>query len=62
MTKGFAIIDMDGTILSKRTVDVLCEEFGRLEELKMIDEEASNLTEREGFGKGLRWDSFESWN
>ncbi len=33
-----AVLDMDGTILERRTVDVLCEELGLEKELEAIDE------------------------
>jgi len=37
MTVGFAILDMDGTILSKRSIDTICGRFGLARELKEID-------------------------
>lgn len=37
MRTDLAILDMDGTILAKRSIDVLCEEFGYGSRLKEID-------------------------
>jgi len=37
MTIGIAILDMDGTILSKRSIDVFCEELGLKERLAEVD-------------------------
>ena len=34
---GSAILDMDGTILAKRSIDFFCESFGLEDELKRID-------------------------
>jgi phosphoserine phosphatase len=33
-----AVLDMDGTILEQRTVDVLCEKLGFIQELEAIDQ------------------------
>lgn len=41
--KGLALLDMDGTLLSERTIDVLCEKFGKADELKEIDERAPGM-------------------
>lgn len=41
--KPILIMDMDGTILEKRTVDVLCEYFGLERRLAKIDEISPNL-------------------
>jgi phosphoserine phosphatase len=35
--RWLAVLDMDGTILERRTVDVLCEKLGLTERLKEID-------------------------
>ncbi len=40
--RWLAVLDMDGTILKRRTVDVLCEKLGLLEELREIDRESKN--------------------
>jgi len=37
-----ALLDVDGTVLSKRSIDVLCERFGFISELKRIDLEFRN--------------------
>lgn len=37
---GIAILDMDGTLLAKRTIDTFCESFGLQRELKKIDKMA----------------------
>ncbi|MBS7622234.1 HAD family phosphatase [Candidatus Bathyarchaeota archaeon] len=34
---GVAVLDMDGTILSKRSIDVLCERFGLTSKLRQLD-------------------------
>ncbi len=39
-----AVLDMDGTILEHRTVDVLCEELGLTKELETITETSVTLT------------------
>lgn len=59
---GVAIIDMDGTLLTRRSIDVFCEAFNLKDELKRIDEwslkvPAYKVTERvakllSGRGKG----------
>lgn len=41
--KWLAILDMDGTILERRTVDVLCEELGLVGRLKEIDRLSMSL-------------------
>lgn len=41
MKTDCAIIDMDGTILSKRSIDVLCDSFDLTSELKKLDLELS---------------------
>lgn len=41
--KRLAVMDMDGTLLEARTVDVLCEEFGLVDELEDIDRQADCL-------------------
>ena len=41
--KWLAILDMDGTILEQRTVDVLCEQLGLSERLMEIDERLKPL-------------------
>lgn len=38
--KQLAVMDMDGTLLEARTVDVLCGELGLTDELKRIDRQA----------------------
>ncbi|MEM3871032.1 MAG: HAD-IB family phosphatase [Nitrososphaeria archaeon] len=43
MLSGIFVFDMDGTLLSKRTVDVLCSVFNLNERLKSIDEISSTL-------------------
>ena len=42
MKAGVALLDVDGTILSRRSIDVLCERFGFASELKRIDLEFRN--------------------
>jgi len=37
-----ALLDVDGTVLSRRSIDVLCERFGFASELKRIDLEFRN--------------------
>ena len=37
MKTDFAILDVDGTILSKRSIDVICDRFGLTSKLKEID-------------------------
>ncbi|MBS7627113.1 HAD family phosphatase [Candidatus Bathyarchaeota archaeon] len=37
MTVSFAILDMDGTLLSKRSIDIICERFGLVRRLREID-------------------------
>lgn len=51
--KWLAILDMDGTILERRTVDVLCERLGLTEKLTEIDRkskfiDAQRVSERIG--------------
>ena len=41
MKTDCALIDMDGTVLSKRSIDVLCESFGFASRLKQLDFELS---------------------
>lgn len=41
--KWLAILDMDGTLLERRTVDVLCEKLGFLDSLMEIDEASKNM-------------------
>ncbi len=41
--KWLAVLDMDGTILEERTVDVLCRELGLTERLRRIDELSKSL-------------------
>ncbi|MEM3003945.1 MAG: HAD family phosphatase [Candidatus Bathyarchaeia archaeon] len=41
MKTDLAVLDMDGTILSKRSVDVLCKHFGLAPRLKQMDLEFS---------------------
>jgi len=43
MTTGIAILDMDGTVLSKRSIDVFCEELGFKQRLTEVDRLSSNL-------------------
>jgi len=38
----FAILDVDGTILSKRSIDVICDKFGFTSKLKEIDDKFGN--------------------
>jgi HAD superfamily phosphoserine phosphatase-like hydrolase len=38
--RWLAVLDMDGTILERRTVDALCENLGFVEQLKKIDEKS----------------------
>jgi HAD superfamily phosphoserine phosphatase-like hydrolase len=38
--RWLAVLDMDGTILERRSVDVLCENLGLVENLKEIDEKS----------------------
>lgn len=40
---GVAIIDMDGTILTKRSIDVFCSIFGFIKELEEINKWALNV-------------------
>ncbi|WP_455276121.1 HAD family hydrolase [[Eubacterium] cellulosolvens] len=40
---GATILDMDGTILAKRSIDVFCETFGLTEELEDIDKLSKSL-------------------
>lgn len=37
MAFGFAVLDMDGTLLSKRSIDIICGRFGLARRLKEID-------------------------
>lgn len=41
--KWLAVLDMDGTILECRTVDVLCENLGLVEKLKEIDRKSKSM-------------------
>lgn len=43
MTSDIAILDMDGTLLCKRSIDVLCEHLGFTERLAEIDRISSSL-------------------
>jgi HAD superfamily phosphoserine phosphatase-like hydrolase len=43
MTICIAILDMDGTLLFKRSIDVLCEELGLTENLAQIDRVSASL-------------------
>ncbi|MGQ9550889.1 MAG: HAD family hydrolase [Candidatus Bathycorpusculaceae bacterium] len=45
--KGIAFLDMDGTILSRRTVDVLCEALEKLDELRELDKRSQRMREFE---------------
>jgi len=40
--KWLAVLDMDGTILEQRTIDVLCRKLSLTEQLKRIDEESKS--------------------
>ena len=42
MKTNLALLDVDGTVLSKRSIDVLCERFGFAPELTRIDLEFRN--------------------
>lgn len=42
MKADLALLDVDGTVLSRRSIDVLCERFGFTSELKRIDLEFRN--------------------
>ena len=41
---GATILDMDGTLLAKRSIDVFCEAFGLTEKLKDIDRLSKSLS------------------
>jgi HAD superfamily phosphoserine phosphatase-like hydrolase len=41
--RWLAVLDMDGTILERRTVDVLCEKLGLTERLKEIDRKSKSM-------------------
>jgi phosphoserine phosphatase len=43
MSTGVAILDMDGTLLSKRSIDVFCAELGFTERLAQVDRLSSHL-------------------
>jgi phosphoserine phosphatase len=43
MLKAIFVLDMDGTILSQRTVDVFCNAFNLNDRLKLIDEVSESL-------------------
>jgi phosphoserine phosphatase len=43
MTIGVAILDMDGTLLSKRSIDVFCTELGLTSELDRVDRISPSL-------------------
>ncbi len=45
--KGIAFLDMDGTMLSRRTVDVLCEALEKLDGLKELDKRSQYMFEFE---------------
>ena len=45
--EGFALLDMDGTILSRRSLDVFCERFGKTRELVELEERVRGKPERE---------------
>lgn len=45
--RGLALLDMDGTILSKRTIDELCKAFGKSEALSRLDEMSNDMSEYE---------------
>jgi HAD superfamily phosphoserine phosphatase-like hydrolase len=45
--KWLAVLDMDGTLLERRTVDVLCEKLGLVEELKEIDRKSEHIEAHE---------------
>lgn len=40
---GVALLDMDGTLLSKRTIDTLCDALGLSERLRIIDQVSLTL-------------------
>lgn len=42
MKTDFAILDVDGTILSQRSIDVICDKFGFTLKLKEIDDKFGN--------------------
>lgn len=44
MKAHVALLDVDGTVLSRRSIDVLCERFGFAPELKRIDLELRNAS------------------
>ncbi|MBC7130375.1 hypothetical protein H5T51_04025 [Candidatus Bathyarchaeota archaeon] len=41
--KWLAILDMDGTLLKHRTIDILSEKLGLSRELKKIDEASKHM-------------------
>jgi HAD superfamily phosphoserine phosphatase-like hydrolase len=41
---GTVILDMDGTLLAKRSIDVFCEAFGLTDELKDIDKLSNSIS------------------
>lgn len=41
--RKFALLDMDGTLLAKRSVDILADALGKMSELKAINERSSNM-------------------
>ncbi len=43
--EALAVLDMDGTLLESRSIDVLCREFGLESKLRKIDSEAAFLEE-----------------
>lgn len=43
MTTGVAVLDMDGTLLSKRSIDVFCAELGFMEKLAEVDRLSPHL-------------------
>jgi phosphoserine phosphatase len=43
MNIGIAILDMDGTLLSRRSIDVLCEELGFMERLARVNDMSRSL-------------------
>ena len=44
---SLAVLDMDGTLLKRRTVDVLCKNLGLNERLREIDKESKSLEDCE---------------
>lgn len=52
--KWLAVLDMDGTLLERRTIDVLCEKLGFIEKLKEIDRESKYMEGHEVSAKIAR--------